>query len=192
MKGDPRPSVESLGRVIRHGACMRPFARRLARRAAIDPNPPRSCFSLGVQRLSEPAPCRTPIAPPVGGGAALSLAVWQRIPGPRLFFCGDGARRRMSGILPSVCGLHVIEGPAETPTEALGLFRPPPPKRARSQPNQLDRFYAVYRGARDVGKGNGIFDFSRHCVRGRLRRRDDWTGTAAQVAGKLTTGAQGT
>ena len=59
---------------------------------------------------------------------------WQWAPAVRLIFRGGGARRRAG---PRECGIPV---PAKSPHGGFGLYRPPPPTRAKSNPISLTCF----------------------------------------------------
>ena len=51
------------------------------------------------------------------------------------------------------------------------MYRPPPPKRARSKPNQRDRSYASFLIAGPTSQLVGVRTFARHPVRGRWYRK---------------------
>jgi|HubBroStandDraft_4_1064222.scaffolds.fasta_scaffold58466_2 hypothetical protein len=90
-------------------------------------NPPRPCFSHGVQRLLE-----------ARRDGPVFCQFWQRVAAAHLTFRADGVRRRVSGVRPWV--LNGFLGTCQNPHGGFGVFRPPPPKRPRVKPNQLGRF----------------------------------------------------
>jgi hypothetical protein len=86
-------------------------------------------------RMASSAFRRAAVSAMARGGAACVLAVLAVGPWRALIFRVGGARRRVSGVRPWVCGIHI--------TEAAGCIVRRRPKTLRSKPNQLDRFRRI-------------------------------------------------